>query len=166
MPGTITPGLCSVSFRTLEPEAIVRLCEDTGLRAIEWGADVHLPPGRVADAASLARRCREAGIACPSYGSYWFAGQSEADELTPVLDSAAALGATRVRVWSRFGAESDAPAADKAAIADALAAAVLHASERGLALATRPSPPARTRARRAWLARRSSPSPSASSGPR
>ncbi len=42
----IRAGLCSVTFRALPPERIVALAAAAGLDVIEWGGDVHVPPGR------------------------------------------------------------------------------------------------------------------------
>ena len=67
-----------------------------GLECIEWGADVHVPPGDL-DAARHARAATEAaGLRVASYGSYWRC----AGPFAPVLASARELGAPRVRIWA------------------------------------------------------------------
>ena len=48
------PGLVSVTFRQLAPEALIDLAARAGLAAIEWGADIHVPPG---DDANAVRTC-------------------------------------------------------------------------------------------------------------
>jgi sugar phosphate isomerase/epimerase len=96
-------GLCSVTFRSLSPTDVVLAAADAGIHGIEWGADVHVPPGRTEVARDVAARCKESGIACPSYGSYLSAGRSTIDEATLVLDTALVLGARNVRVWCPFG---------------------------------------------------------------
>src|SRR4051794_3859096 len=83
------------------------LAAECGLRAIEWGADVHVKPGD----ASAIRRARAAadsvGCRCASYGSYLFAdGVPDRYDVLTVLDTAAALGAATVRVWAGFGIEA------------------------------------------------------------
>ena len=50
----LTPGLVSVSFRPLAGEEIIRLAKETGLAAVEWGGDVHVPAGDTARAKELA----------------------------------------------------------------------------------------------------------------
>jgi sugar phosphate isomerase/epimerase len=97
-------GLCSVTFRGLAPAEVIEAAVRAGVEGVEWGADVHVPPGDEATAAEVARRCKDAGIAVPSFGSYLFAGKSSAERVPAVLDTAAALGATNVRVWCPFGA--------------------------------------------------------------
>ena len=107
MSSTFLPGLCSVTFRSLSADDIIEATVAAGLRAIEWGGDVHLPPGDVARAATLARRCADAGLVCPSYGSYVAAGGAVRD-MDAALDTADALGARTVRVWAPVGVTPDA----------------------------------------------------------
>jgi 3-dehydroshikimate dehydratase len=105
----IRPGLCSVTFRSLEIEEIVRLAADAGLECIEWAGDVHVPPGDSAAARHAARATEQAGLAVASYGSYLrFEGEDPEfeSEASGVLASAIALGAPRIRVWAG-GAGSD-----------------------------------------------------------
>ena len=135
MSGRIVPGLCSVTFRALAPDAVIALAEQAELRAIEWGADVHVPPGDIDLARAVAGRCGDAGIACPSYGTYFFAGRTEPDELDPLIASAHALGAARMRVWAPFGVGPGAPASEVEPIAQALAEACRTAADAQLELA-------------------------------
>ena len=104
---SFVPGLCSVTFRGLAPDDVLRATVAAGLQAIEWGGDVHLPPGDVARATALARRCADAGVVCPSYGSYVSAGD-RGHEMVAALDTADALGARTVRVWAPLGVTPDA----------------------------------------------------------
>src|SRR5690606_25566636 len=92
------PGLCSVTFRELTPEQIVVHAAEAELEVIEWGGDVHVPAGDPERAVQVAQATTDAGLAVCSYGSYFRAGADEA--LTPILDSAEALGAGRVRIWA------------------------------------------------------------------
>lgn len=95
-------GLVSVTFRELAPEEIIRLVEDAGLESIEWGGDIHVPHGDVKQAKLLAEQCANAGIALPSYGSYYRVGCGE--DVSPpfeaVLETALALGTKAIRVWA------------------------------------------------------------------
>lgn len=92
-------GLCSVSFRALSPEQIVQLAKSAGLACIEWGADVHVPPGDFQNAERIARLTRHFGLDCASYGSYYRIGAGQQAQLPVVLDTAEALGVRQVRVW-------------------------------------------------------------------
>lgn len=107
----ITPGLLSVTFRQLQPAEIIALMEQAGLRAIEWGGDIHVPHGNIERAREIGKLTRDHGITVAAYGSYYRAAQSEVEGLSfsSVLDSATALGAPTIRVWagSRGSAETD-----------------------------------------------------------
>lgn len=127
---TIVPGLCSVTFRQLDSDQLIDVAARTGLSAIEWGADVHVPPGDLKRAAHVRDRCTTEGLTCLSYGSYWFAGKSPSDEIDDLLDTAVALGAGTVRVWAP-GERSPAVAAlaracDRAASRDLTIALEFH----------------------------------------
>ena len=114
----IRPGLCSVTFRDLDVEAVVDHAATAGLECIEWAGDAHVPPRDVATAARARELTEQAGLAVASLGSYLrFDGDD--DERTraegeAVLDSARALGASRVRVWAGRTGSSDVPAGDRA----------------------------------------------------
>jgi sugar phosphate isomerase/epimerase len=110
-------GLCSVTFRALSCDEVIEIAVRAGLEGIEWGTDVHVPIGDHDHASEIARRCTEAGLASPSLGSYARAGARDADGITATLDTAAALGATNVRVWCDWVGARDADAQRRARIA-------------------------------------------------
>ncbi|MCL2445372.1 MAG: TIM barrel protein [Oscillospiraceae bacterium] len=91
-------GLTSITFRNLNwLENICVACE-CGLQGIEWGGDIHVPPGDIALAGEVAQATREAGLAVLSYGSYYRLGAGQ--DFAPVLASAVALNAPIIRVWA------------------------------------------------------------------
>lgn len=130
------PGLCSVTFRKLAPADVIAAAVAGGLEAIEWGADVHVPPGDEATARDVGQRTEDAGLACPSYGSYLAAGASSPDRLAPVLATATALGAANVRVWCPFGARPGSDADLFARTAGDLAVWAAAAADLGLTVST------------------------------
>jgi sugar phosphate isomerase/epimerase len=130
---TMRPGLCSVTFRQLTAEQIVEASSAAGLEVIEWGGDVHVPPGDTVRAAEVARATTDAGLAVCSYGSYFRPGVQ--DDLEPVLDSAQALGADRVRIWAGGLGSGDASAEHWAFVVSRLQDAAERASVRGITLA-------------------------------
>ena len=129
----LRPGLCSVTYRQLTPEQLAPLAADAGLEVIEWGGDVHVPPGDPERAAEVARVTSDAGLAVCSYGSYFRSGADES--LTPILDSAVALGADRVRIWAGRVDSGDASPSEYAQVVARLSDAAAEASERDISLA-------------------------------
>lgn len=93
-------GLCSVALRDRPPEDVIAVAARAGLHGIEWGADRHVLPGDLDRAAAIARRTVGAGLVCASYGSYLVAPNATAGDVEVVLDTAVALGAPNVRVWT------------------------------------------------------------------
>ena len=116
----IRPGLCSVTLRAEAVDTVARLAAECGLRGIEWGGDVHVPPGDATAAARARAASLAADLVVASYGSYLFAGSvPDRDEMDTTLDAALALGAPNVRVWAGFGVE---PGSDQyRAVVDGLA---------------------------------------------
>lgn len=98
----IRSGLVSITFRKLEPAEIARLAAMAGLEGIEWGGDVHVPHGDLANARTVRRITEESGLTVTSYGSYYCVGESEEQGLAfeKVLDTASELGAPLIRVWA------------------------------------------------------------------
>lgn len=128
----VLAGLCSVTLRAHSIDEVARLAAAAGLVAIEWGADVHVPPG---DAAAVAiARAASAGCEQVSYGSYLLAAAHGAsdDEIAVVLDTAAALGAGNVRVWCPLGVD---PSSERrSAVIEWLVAVAGAAADRGLTI--------------------------------
>ncbi len=89
-------GLLSVTFRSLPFERIIELTVQAGLDGIEWGGDVHVPPGKLKLAERIGQAAREAGLINFSYGSYWRADS----EPEMIAETAAALGVQWIRIWA------------------------------------------------------------------
>jgi 3-dehydroshikimate dehydratase len=126
---SLVPGLVSVTFRQLVPVEIIDLVVAHGLRAVEWGGDVHVPVGDLAVAREVGRRCADAGIAVEAYGSYY----RGTGDFGPVLETAIALGAPRVRVWAgKLGSGEE---TDRAAVVAELRRAAELAADVGVEVA-------------------------------
>jgi len=125
----LIPGLVSISFRSLSPEKIIRLCVQAKLGAIEWGGDIHVPPGDANRAREVGRLTREVGLVVSAYGSYYRLGQGEkAAPVEDVLTSAAGLAAPTIRVWAGSKGSADcSPQERREVIDDALRVAQLAA---------------------------------------
>lgn len=99
----IKPGLCSVTFREKSPEEIIELCVAANMSGIEWGADVHVPPGDFVTARHVAKLTRAAGLDVIAYGSYFFAFDKIGDtphSFEPVLATAVMLETSVIRIWA------------------------------------------------------------------
>jgi 3-dehydroshikimate dehydratase len=133
---TLIPGLVSITFRKLAPDAIVKLIVQGGLRSVEWGGDVHVPHGNLATARAVKRMTDEAGLAVSAYGSYYLA--AAAPDKTPafeaVLDSALALGAPSIRVWAGNRASADADDSHRAAVTTDLLRIAERAARHGVTI--------------------------------
>ena len=130
---TIRIGLCSITFRALQQAQIVTFAAQAGLESIEWGADVHVPPGDATAARRAATLTEDAGLVACSYGSYYRATAGE--DFAPVLDSASELGVDRIRVWAGTSGSAQSSDADRAVVTGSLRAAAEAAFERGVSLA-------------------------------
>ncbi|GAB1509519.1 sugar phosphate isomerase/epimerase family protein [Actinophytocola sp. KF-1] len=123
------PGLVSVTFRQLTPAEVIALAAGAGLAAIEWGGDVHVPVGDLRTAREVAARGADHGLAVEAYGSYYRAD----GDFGPVLETALALGAPRIRVWA--GAQGSAEEPDRAAVVEELRKAAALANGEGVEIA-------------------------------
>jgi sugar phosphate isomerase/epimerase len=90
--------MVSVTFRHLSAREILALAVQTGLAGIEWGGDVHVPAGDLAQAATVRQATVDAGLEVVSYGSYYRAATGQG--FAGVLATAVALGAPSIRVWA------------------------------------------------------------------
>jgi 3-dehydroshikimate dehydratase len=131
----IHTGLCSVTLRALAADEVVRIAAAAGLESIEWGADVHVPPGDLATAESVRAATMTAGLRIASYGSYHRAGGADEADFRAVLASARALGAPRIRIWAGATASDDATPAARASVAAGARDAVARAAAAGVQVA-------------------------------
>jgi sugar phosphate isomerase/epimerase len=116
----LLPGLVSITFRQLKPRDIVALVMQAGGASIEWGGDVHVPPGDTAQAREVSQMTADAGLTVSAYGSYYRL-RPEAEEEHPfeaVLASAVELGAPIIRVWAGIESPDGVDAAGRLELAD------------------------------------------------
>jgi sugar phosphate isomerase/epimerase len=121
-------GLCSISFRKLSIDQLIKLCQQAKIDGIEWGGDVHVPPGDIELAQSVKTRTEAAGLTVCSYGSYYRC-DSESGAFSDVLETADALGSPLIRVWAGQKASADADAEYREEVAEHLRRAVIAARE-------------------------------------
>ncbi|MCA4131882.1 sugar phosphate isomerase/epimerase [Arthrobacter sp. M4] len=126
----ITLGLCSVTFRQRNVYEVLAAAVRAGLDGVEWGGDVHCPDAPAA--AHVRTATASVGLRTLSLGSYFGA---ESEDFLPVLETAVALGAPRIRVWAGSrGSESTEPAA-RARLSRRLRKAADEAADAGVAVA-------------------------------
>ena len=113
-------GLCSISFRQLSVDEIIKLVKEASLDGIEWGGDVHVPHGDLETARKVAKKCCEADIEVSSYGSYYRAGEGGNPSFRDVAETAVALGAPMIRVWAGKLGSADASDADREKVVEDL----------------------------------------------
>ncbi|GAA4019307.1 sugar phosphate isomerase/epimerase [Allokutzneria multivorans] len=116
----IVPGVVSVTFRQLSVPEIVQVTADSGLRAITWAGDVHVPVGDLAAAERARTLTAEAGLLVEGYGSYYKAGDTEPAAFADALRTAVALGAPVIRVWAGVTGTADTDPARRAAVTEDL----------------------------------------------
>lgn len=114
----LVPGLVSVTLRNLPPEQVLDIAARAGLRAIEWGGDVHVPPGDLDRAIRVRKETQRVGLVVSSYGSYYRLGSGEPAIpcFESVIRTARALGAPLVRVWAGAKGSAATSAKERAAI--------------------------------------------------
>ena len=132
----LTPGLVSVSFRQLPAEEIVRLCVECGLRAVEWGGDIHVPHGDCETAERVSRLTEAAGLRTAAYGSYYRCGVSAPEEFARIVACARLLRAPFIRVWAGNNGGAECTPQQRAAVVSDLKRCVELAGEAGIRVGT------------------------------
>lgn len=128
-------GLCSVTFRRLPAAEVARRAADAGLEVIEWGADVHAPPGEPGTVSAVREATERHGLACCSYGSYFRATPGELAGFPAVARAAVLLGAPRIRVWAGATGSRSALPDERRGTVSCLREAARIAADHGLLLA-------------------------------
>jgi sugar phosphate isomerase/epimerase len=132
----LAPALCSVTFRALGVEEIVALAAGAGLAAIEWGGDVHVPPGDLDRARAVRGLTERHGLTVSSYGSYLQPPRDPPEAVAAALATAQALGAATIRVWPGVRGKDSAnySADEREAVAAALRTMADAAADIGLSV--------------------------------
>jgi len=125
-------GMTTVTFRKMDVASLIALAQKAGLEGLEWGGDVHVPPGQAALAREVRSRCEDAGLAVLSYGSYY---RGEAEGFEAVLAAAVGLQARQIRVWAGTLSPDRTDGAAFEAMANHLEAAVRLAAPEGIRVA-------------------------------
>lgn len=130
---SLRSGLVSITFRTLTVPQIVEAASNADLAAIEWGGDVHCPPGDLAAAKDAKQRTAAAGLTVSAYGSYYRAGVAT-ETFDAVLASAVELGAPTIRIWAGNKGSAESDAGHVQAVTDDIARVCDLAAGRGITI--------------------------------
>jgi 3-dehydroshikimate dehydratase len=131
----VRTGLVSVTFRQLPADEVVEVAARSGLAAIEWGGDVHVPLGNLPVARRVKAMSEERGLAVAAYGSYLRAGSVDREEMRSAVATAAALGAPTIRVWAGNVGTAQAGVGDRMAVTRGLAELADMAAGSGIEIA-------------------------------
>ncbi len=93
-------GFTTITFRKKTIDENIEIAKKANVCGIEWGGDVHVLPGDVQTAASVALKMKKNNLVTLSYGSYYKTEYETADGFIPVIESARVLGAPIIRVWA------------------------------------------------------------------
>lgn len=93
-------GLCSITFRQLSVKEVLKLAKQADLDGIEWGGDVHVPPGEFELAKKVANLTKSAGLDVVSYASYYRVGIENDVSFETILETSVNLKAPSIRVWA------------------------------------------------------------------
>lgn len=92
-------GFTTVTFRKKSVDEILNISRRAGVRYLEWGGDIHVPPKDTGNARLVRAKCDDAGLAAVSYGSYYRVGDRDMRLFAANCHIAEILGAGSVRVW-------------------------------------------------------------------
>ena len=96
----IHAALASAALSGESPETILQTALDAGVNGVEWSADGFLEQGDMAAAGDLMMKPLRAGLCSVSYASLFRFGIHDHGSFSKVLETAAALHAPMVRVWT------------------------------------------------------------------
>jgi len=127
-------GVVSVSFRQLSVDEVISYTKAAGLKAIEWGSDVHAPYTDEERIAYIAKAQADAGLYCSSYGTYFKLGVNDTEELRGYIKAAKVLGTDILRLWCGSKNYSDMTDEERAFIVSESKKAAAIAEEAGVTL--------------------------------
>ena len=127
-------GLCSITFRKLEATEIITLATKSGIHGIEWGGDVHVPPGDFENARAVRKETESAGLEVSSYGSYYRCTE-DTETFSEILETAKILGAPVIRIWAGNKGSDESSHEDRRLVVERIRTAVTEATKEGILIA-------------------------------
>lgn len=95
-------GTTSVTFRKYGIRKVVALAGKAGLKGIEWGGDVHVPPTERTAIREAVSCTKGEGLRIFSYGSYYSPTKQEdyLGEAEKIFETCRLLDCSRARIWA------------------------------------------------------------------
>lgn len=125
----IRTGFCSVTFRNLSIDEVIKIALDSGADGIEWGGDVHVPDVETAE--DVYKKMESCGLKCLSYGSYYHC-DGDLAEMERIAAIAKALHTKNIRVWAGEKSPDSTNAEERKAIVKNLVAFCKIAAQNGI----------------------------------
>lgn len=92
-------GFTTVTFRKKSRREICEIAQKNGMKYIEWGGDIHLPPDDEVALQEVISLQKEFGLTAISYGTYYRLGAEDYDLWESITETANAIGAKIIRIW-------------------------------------------------------------------
>ena len=129
----LIPGLVTVTFRPFSREKVAETAAKAGLRRLEWGGDIHVPPGDDRAAEDAVRLTALHGLEIDTYGSYFRCLPGE--DAGAVVGTAEKLGARNLRVWAGQKGSAEISEEERGAVVSGIRA-VCRMAPRGMTVST------------------------------
>ncbi len=129
----LIPGLVTVTFRPFSREKVAETAAKAGLRRLEWGGDIHVPPGDDGAAEDAVRLTALHGLEIDTYGSYFRCLPGE--DAGAVVGTAEKLGARNLRVWAGQKGSAEISEEERGAVVSGIRA-VCRMVPRGMTVST------------------------------
>lgn len=129
----LIPGLVTVTFRPFSREEVAETAAKAGLRRLEWGGDIHVPPGDDRAAEDAVRLTALHGLEIDTYGSYFRCMPGE--DAGAVVGTAEKLGARNLRVWAGQKGSAEISEEERGAVVSGIRA-VCRMVPRGMTVST------------------------------
>ena len=129
----LIPGLVTITFRPFSREEVAETAAKAGLRRLEWGGDIHVPPGDDGAAEDAVRLTALHGLEVDTYGSYFRCLHGE--DAGAVVGTAEKLGARNLRVWAGQKGSAEISEEERGAVVSGIRA-VCRMVPRGMTVST------------------------------
>ena len=129
----LIPGLVTDTFRPFSREEVAETAAKAGLRRLEWGGDIHVPPGDDGAAEDAVRLTALHGLEVDTYGSYFRCLPGE--DAGAVVGTAEKLGARNLRVWAGQKGSAEISEEERGAVVSGIRA-VCRMVPRGMTVST------------------------------